>query len=75
MRRMLLTMSGYVRRAAGAGLLFFFVFPASTNYQLRDFGIGGGGAGNATSGSYALTGIAGETDAGQSTGSTYNLGA
>lgn len=56
------------------GLLLFFVLPASSNYQLKDFGYGGGGVGNATSSSYAIEGIAGEQNAGMLSGSTYDLG-
>ncbi len=56
------------------GLLLFFVLPASSNYQLKDFGYGGGGVGNASSSSYAIEGIAGEQNAGMLSGSTYDLG-
>lgn len=57
-----------------AGLLLLFVLPASSNYQLKDFGYGGGGAANTTSSSYAIEGIAGEQNAGMLSGSTYDLG-
>lgn len=57
-----------------AGFFLIFVFPASTNYQLKDFGFGTGGAGNATSGSYALDAISGEQSAGKLSGASYNLG-
>ncbi len=40
----------------GASLLF--AFPVSTNYQLKDFGYGGGVA-DGTSSNYALEGIVG----------------
>ncbi len=43
-----------------ASFVFLFVFPASTNYQLKDFSFGGGGEDNMTSGSYAMDGISGE---------------
>lgn len=56
------------------GIAFFLVFPASTNYQLKDFGFGSGGAGNAASGSYALDGISGEQNAGKLSGLSYDLG-
>lgn len=56
------------------GLLLFFVLPASTNYQLKDFGYGGGGTGNSTSSNYAIEGIVGEQNAGKLSGSTYDLG-
>jgi len=55
-------------------LFFMFAFPASTNYQLKDFGFGNGGVSNATSGSYAIDGVSGEQSAGSLAGSTYNLG-
>ncbi len=57
-----------------AGFFLIFVFPASTNYQLKDFGFGSGGAGNATSGSYAIDGISGEQSGGNLDGTTYDLG-
>lgn len=57
-----------------AGFFLIFVFPASTNYQLKDFGFGAGGAGNATSGSYAIDGISGEQSGGKLTGASYDLG-
>ncbi len=56
------------------GLFLFFVFPASTTYQLRDYGFGGGGAANSTSSNYALEGIVGEQSAGKLSGATYDLG-
>lgn len=57
-----------------AGFFLIFVFPASTNYQLKDFGFGTGGAGNATSGSYALDAISGEQSGGKLAGGSYDLG-
>lgn len=57
-----------------AGFLLIFAFPASTNYQLKDFGFGTGGVGNATSGSYALDGISGEQSGGKLTGTGFDLG-
>ncbi len=56
------------------GLMLFFVLPASTTYQLRDYGFGNGGVANGTSSNYALEGIAGEQSAGQLSGTTYDLG-
>lgn len=55
-------------------VFLFFMMPASTNYQLKDFGFGSGGVGNAASGSYAIDGVSGEQSAGSLTGSSYNLG-
>ncbi len=57
-----------------SGLFIFLVLPASTNYQLKDFGYGGGGVGNGTSGSYAIEGIVGEQNAAKLDGTTYDLG-
>jgi hypothetical protein len=56
------------------GAFLMLALPASTNYQLKDFGYGGGGVANGTSSSYALEGIAGEQNAGQLTGATYDIG-
>jgi hypothetical protein len=56
----------------GASLLF--AFPASTNFQLKDFGYGGGGVANGTSTNYAIEGIAGEQNATELSGTTYDLG-
>ncbi len=56
------------------GFFLIFVMPASTNYQLKDFGFGTGGAGNATSTNYALDAVSGEQSNGQLTGTSYNLG-
>lgn len=56
------------------GFVFLFALPASTNYQLKDFGYGGGGAANSTSSNYAIEGIAGEQNENQLQGTTYDLG-
>jgi hypothetical protein len=56
------------------GFFLVFVFPSSANYQLKDFGFGSGGVGNATSGSYALDAISGEQSAGNLDGASYDLG-
>ncbi len=57
-----------------AGICLLFALPASTNYQLKDFGYGGGGVGNGTSSSYALEGIVGEQNTSKLDGTTYDLG-
>lgn len=57
-----------------AGAFLIFAFPASTTYQLKDFGFGGGGGANMTSTTYGITGIAGEQNAGKLDGTTYDLG-
>ena len=56
------------------GIFLLFVFPASTNYQMKDYGFGGGGVSNATSSNYALDAITGEQNASQLSGATYNVG-
>lgn len=62
-------------RISSVGLCLLFAFPASTNYQLKDFGYGGGGVGNGTSSNYAIEGILGEQNEDQLQGTTYDLGA
>ena len=56
------------------GFFLIFVFPASTNYQLKDFGFGTGGAGDATSTNYALDGVSGEQSNGKLSSTDYGLG-
>jgi hypothetical protein len=56
------------------GMFLFLVLPASTNYQLKDFGYGGGGVANGTSSNYAIEGIAGEQNTTRLDGTTYDLG-
>ncbi|MDO8240679.1 MAG: hypothetical protein Q7T51_01725 [Candidatus Moranbacteria bacterium] len=57
-----------------ATFVFLLVMPASTNYKLKDYGFGNGGASNATSTNYAMEVIAGEQSAGKLTGVAYNAG-
>jgi hypothetical protein len=54
-------------------LLIFLALPASTSYELKDFGFGSGG-GSGTSTNYGITGISGEQSAGKLSGTTYDLG-
>lgn len=63
------------RVASRCSFAFLFALPASTNYQLKDFGYGGGGVGNGTSSNYAIEGILGEQNEDQLQGTTYDLGA
>lgn len=56
------------------GLFMILALPASTNYQLRDFGIGSGGSSTAASTNYKADVISGEVSGNNLTGSTYNLG-
>ena len=57
-----------------ASFVFLFVFPASTNYQLKDFGFGSGGEENMSSAGYAIDGITGEQSKGALSGGSYTLG-
>jgi hypothetical protein len=54
--------------------LIFLVLPASSTYELRDFGFGTGGAANATSSNYALEALTGEQQGGKLAGTTYGVG-
>ena len=56
-------------------VFFLLALPASTNYEVHDFGFGGGGNSVSDSGSYSLTGITGEVSAGQLSGTTFDMGA
>lgn len=69
-------LKGFFRRviALPLGASLLFAMPASTNYQLKDFGYGGGGVANGTSSNYAVEGIAGEQNATRLDGATYDLG-
>lgn len=64
----------FVYRSMPFVFTFLFVLPASTNFQLKDYGYGGGGVANGTSSSYAIEGIAGEQNANTLDGATYDLG-
>lgn len=52
----------------------FATFPASTNYQLKDFNYGGGGLGNASSSNSSLLGTVGEQNENQLSGASYDMG-
>ncbi|MFZ1654805.1 MAG: hypothetical protein WBO92_05305, partial [Candidatus Moraniibacteriota bacterium] len=67
---------GFLRKAVvlPLGTSLLFAMPASTNFQLKDFGYGGGGVANGTSSNYAIEGIAGEQNATKLSGTTYDLG-
>lgn len=73
-------MKGFFRRPWLRSILslqmgfFVFAFPASTNYRLDGYGIGGGGEENMTSSNYAIDGIAGEVSEDQLQGTNYDLG-
>lgn len=56
------------------GVCLIFVLPASTNYQLKDYGYGGGGLGNGSSSTYSIEGIFGEQNTSTLDGTTYDLG-
>lgn len=53
--------------------VFLFAFPASTNYELRDFGFGSGGGDMSGSG-YAIDAITGEAGGGQLSGTSFDMG-
>ncbi len=67
-------LKSFFRIPLSAGFVFLFAFPASTNYQLKDFNYGGGGVGNGSSSNYSLMGTAGEQNEDQLGGTTYDLG-
>ncbi len=56
-------------------MFFLFAMPASTTYEMHDFGFGAGGSGVSDSTTYSGIGIVGEQGGSQQNiGSTYNLG-
>jgi len=54
--------------------VFLLVMPASTNYQLKDFGFGNGGQGNSSSPNYSLNAITGEVSAGKMNSAGFGIG-
>jgi hypothetical protein len=54
-------------------VFIFLALPASTTYELKDFGFGSGG-GSSTSTTYGMTAITGEQSGGKLTSTTYDLG-
>ena len=56
------------------GFFLILALPASTNYQLQNFGIGSGGSSTAASTNYKANVISGEVDGGKLDGTTYDLG-
>jgi hypothetical protein len=62
------------KKIVSSSFLFLLVLPASTNFQLKDFGFGTGGVGNATSTNYSMNAITGEVSAGSLSGSNFSLG-
>lgn len=56
------------------GFFLILALPASTNYQLKDFGIGSGGSSTAASTSYKANVISGEVGGDKLDGTTYDLG-
>lgn len=55
-------------------MLFFLVLPASTNYQLKDYGFGTGGTDKSSSADYSLEAITGELSGNQSSSADYKVG-
>lgn len=62
------------RKLVFSALLVLFTLPASNTYELHDAGFGAGGVGVADSGTYSMSGIAGEISGQEGVGSVYNLG-
>jgi hypothetical protein len=54
--------------------LMLFALPASSTYELHDYGFGAGGSGVSDSGTYSLSGVAGEISGEQLSGTAYDLG-
>ena len=63
-----------LRQSVCFPLLFLFVLPASTNYQLRDYGFGSGGGDDYQSTNYVGLIVTAETTNGQAVGTTYRSG-
>lgn len=62
-------------------LLFFLLLassaqagPNSANYELREYGFGGGGTDQSTSTTYSLFGVAGEVESGKNSSTNYTVG-
>src|SRR2546423_1905239 len=53
------------------GLAFLASMPASTNYQLNNYGFGSGGVGSSSSTLYSANAITGEQSGVTATGTTY----
>jgi len=54
--------------------MMFFVLPASTNYQMHDFGFGAGGGSTGVSTNYGLTALVGESSGNALSSSNYSVG-
>lgn len=52
-----------------------FLLPASTNYKLEGYSLGGAGSNQMNSANYSMNGAAGELETGMLKGSNFNLGA
>lgn len=48
--------------------------PASTSYQLKDYGFGNGGTGSSSSTNYSITGITGEQSGTKTSSASYGIG-
>ncbi len=55
--------------------MMLFALPASTNYQMHDYSVSGGGVDKTDSGTYSMKAVLGEVSGPQQTGTTYALGA
>lgn len=54
--------------------LFLFALPASSNYEMHDYSMSGGGVGITDSGNYSMKAVLGEQSGQKGVGTTYNLG-
>jgi hypothetical protein len=55
-------------------LFFLLAMPASTSYELHDYGMGSGGSQITESSNYGLKGITGEVSGANNSGTNYDLG-
>lgn len=60
--------------STSACFVMLLALPASTNFEMHDFGIGAGGVGVGTSTNYAVGGVVGEVSGSNLSGTTYDLG-
>lgn len=61
------------KNIVATSFLFLFTFPASTNYELRDFGFGSGGDDMSGNG-YAIDAITGEVNGNTLSGTSFDVG-
>lgn len=61
-------------KIANSLMFFLLALPASTLYELHDYGMGGGGTSVSESTTYGLKAITGEVSGDNNSGTTYDLG-